>query len=98
MLTFSSKPAAPRSRRPAANGPGAGLAPLSAQSPQAIPTPRLMSAPADEPVESDWADDTVTPKGWHDSSNELRRGLEVTENVPLDALPPEWLAPPPRRR
>lgn len=28
--------------------------------------------------------------GWHDSSWMLRRGLEVIENLPPEALPPEW--------
>ena len=28
--------------------------------------------------------------GWHDSSWMLRRGLDVTEDLPTDAIPPEW--------
>lgn len=46
--------------------------------------------PAGEPVD----DDSVLPedaaqKGWYDSSMDLRRGLDVTEDVPLDSLPPD---------
>ena len=96
MLTFSSKPRSSRVQRqpPAGNGPGPGLAPLSSQR----PAPRLVVV--DEPVDSDSFEEAVLNKGWHDSSSELKRGLDVTENVPLDALPPEWRAPfaPSRRR
>ncbi len=28
--------------------------------------------------------------GWHDSSWMLRRGLDVTEDLPTEAIPPEW--------
>jgi hypothetical protein len=33
--------------------------------------------------------DPVGP-GWHDSSWDLRTGLDVIEDLPLEALPPEW--------
>ena len=28
--------------------------------------------------------------GWHDSSWMLRRGLDVVEGLPAEAIPPEW--------
>jgi hypothetical protein len=28
--------------------------------------------------------------GWHDSSWALRTGLDVSEDLPLESLPPEW--------
>ena len=31
--------------------------------------------------------------GWYSSSLELMDGLEVTEDVPLDALPTDWTDP-----
>jgi hypothetical protein len=34
--------------------------------------------------------DAANGAGWHASSIELREGLEVTENLPLDSLPAEW--------
>ena len=33
--------------------------------------------------------ETMGP-GWHDSSWMLRRGLDVTEDLPAEAIPPEW--------
>jgi hypothetical protein len=41
--------------------------------------------------------DAADGAGWHASSIELREGLEVTENLPLDSLPAEWAdsLPPP---
>ena len=35
-------------------------------------------------------DDEPMGCGWHESSWMLRKGLDVIEDVPLQALPPEW--------
>lgn len=40
---------------------------------------------------ADAEDDDAGP-GWYDSSRELRRGLQVREGEPGDALLAEWLA------
>ena len=38
-----------------------------------------------------WSIDQETMgTGWHDSSWLLRRGLDVIEGLPSEALPPEW--------
>jgi hypothetical protein len=74
MLTFSAK-GRPRARQPDNRlSPGRGLAPLSS------------SPSAEEPPQQE---DVAPPKGWHDSSSDLKRGLHVVENVPLDSLPAE---------
>lgn len=96
MLTFTSKPRGPRARRQPADGPGAGLAPLSALAPHAAAPLAAYSPPlaaVADPVDSELPDEAIARRGWHDSSNELKRGLDVTEDVPLDALPPELRAP-----
>jgi hypothetical protein len=31
------------------------------------------------------------PQSWHDSTWDLRRGLDVVEEVPGELLPAEWL-------
>ena len=85
MLTFSAKPRSARARRQLQprTGPGPGLAPL------------WRSPGVDEPMDSQQsaeAEETAVLKGWHDSSVELKRGLDVTEDVPLDALPPDVLS------
>jgi hypothetical protein len=40
-------------------------------------------------MDSELPDEEISLKGWHDSSGELKRGLDVTEDVPLEALPPD---------
>ena len=53
----------------------------------------LALAPVDSASRSDAAwtiDQEAMGAGWHDSSWMLRRGLDVTEGVPADAIPPEW--------
>jgi hypothetical protein len=77
MLTFSAKGRLRARQSDPRHSPGRGLAPLS-------------SPPgADEPPPQE---DAAPPKGWHDSSSDLRRGLHVVEDVPLDSLPPELRA------
>ena len=34
--------------------------------------------------------DRPPANGWHDSTWDLRRGLEVVEDIPFDLLPAEW--------
>ena len=35
-------------------------------------------------------DSEAAGSGWHESSWQLRRGLQVDENPPPEAIPPEW--------
>jgi hypothetical protein len=57
------------------------------------------SGEAGERMDSELPDEQYAHKGWHDSSGELKRGLDVTEDVPLEALPPDLRAGfVPRRR
>ena len=59
------------------------------------------SEPGTEGTDSAYHDTSVLPedaaRGWHDSSMELRRGLDVTEDVSVDTLPNDP-APAPKRR
>ena len=89
MLTFSSKPRGLRPRR----------VPTHAEARRGL----WRRCRSREP----WPNRSITKrpktrlrcKGWHDSSGELKRGLDVTENVPLDTLPAELRADfTPRRR
>lgn len=75
MLTFSSRPR-PRNRRDGRPRQPAGLAPLA---PPVDPIP-VDSVLPEEPMSAE-------QRGWHNSSMELRRGLEIVEEVPLDTLP-----------
>ena len=53
----------------------------------------LALVPMDSELRSDatWSiDQEAMGAGWHDSSWMLRKGLDVTEGVPLEAVPPEW--------
>lgn len=76
MLTFSAKPRRRNVTSRSRSNLEPGLAPGAPQR-------------ADEPVDPAAAldADSVPNRGWHDSSMELRRGLEVVEDLPLDALP-----------
>ncbi len=97
MLTFSAKP---RRRHPTSRtGAGAGLAPLSSRHERSSDEPAEPLPPQrEEPAAPD--DDSQPNRNWHDSSMELRRGLDVFEDLPLDALPEDErqrLTTPPRR-
>ena len=81
MLTFSAKPRRRPSTSRSTQGPG--LAPLT---PQPAAAPQRLDEP-DDPLAAADAHDSLPNRGWHDSSMELRRGLEVLEDVPLDTLP-----------
>ena len=77
MLTFSSRPRvrAIRRERDQRVRQGPGLAPLST---------------ASEPVDTDptpLIDDPAEQRGWHNSSIELRRGLDIVEDIELNTLP-----------
>jgi hypothetical protein len=81
MLTFSAKPRRRHTTSHTTTGPG--LAPLTSQS---VAAPQRADEPVDPLAAAD-EQDSVPNRGWHDSSMELKRGLEVLEDVPLDALP-----------
>lgn len=88
MLTFSAKP---RRRHPTSRtSAGAGLAPLSVRqtSRRQHEEPAESLPPQREEQETSAFDDESQPnRNWHDSSMELRRGLDVVEDLSLDALP-----------
>lgn len=68
------------------------------------PKPRrdsLLNPPATpasvDPVREDEADmdelaESLRQRGWYDSSRDLRRGLDVIEDLPMDLLPEELRA------
>ena len=53
-------------------------------------TPSHEALPAHEAASAWSIDDEPTDSSWHDSSWTLRKGLQVIEGAPADALPPEW--------
>lgn len=62
-------------------------------------TPLMPAAPAVgiEPVRDDEAAmdelaESLRQRGWYDSSRELRHGLDVIEDLPMDLLPDELKA------
>jgi hypothetical protein len=81
MLTFSAKPR--RRLTTSSHGTqGPGLAPLASQ-----PADPQRVEESVDPLTAADAQDSMPNRGWHDSSMELKRGLDVLEDVPLDALP-----------
>jgi hypothetical protein len=51
----------------------------------------LVETVRDAPGDPAWSiEQEPMGPGWHDSSRMLRRGLEVIEGAPAEALPPEW--------
>lgn len=99
MISFSSKPRSTRTRqarpsreasaspqpkatRAAPAASAAGMAPLVAADPTRDDEADNAAALADAD-----ADAVAVRRGWHDSSMELRRGLDVYEDLPMDTLP-----------
>jgi hypothetical protein len=82
MLSFSGRSSTVRIGRSGRSGVGAGLAPLT---------------PVDRPPQPEAAQEAPperpAPGGWLDSSLELQQGLEVTEGLSPDELPPEFSKP-----
>jgi len=51
----------------------------------------LSLVPKEEDVANAWSiDQEPMGSSWHDSSWMLRKGLEVIEGVPMEAVPTEW--------
>lgn len=100
MISFTSKPRSTRTRnvrssRETAASPGPTHATKSAPAAGAAGMAPLV---APDPVRDDEADNAAAAasadadavavrRGWHDSSMELRRGLDVYEDLPMDTLP-----------
>ena len=51
----------------------------------------LSLVPKEEDVANAWSiDQEPMGSSWHDSSWMLRKGLDVIEGLPPEAIPPEW--------
>jgi hypothetical protein len=91
MISFSSKPRQNRQRTPIRN-------PLSSDAVRRPEAPNAPGGRSSSSTEPDRDDELVDLEhlteafafrgGWHDSSMDLRRGLDTAE-VPLDTLPDE---------
>jgi hypothetical protein len=89
MISFSTKPRQSRPRAAGRVGPAADVAKRPA-----APSVAAAKAPGfaeperdDELVDLEHLTEAAAfRRGWHDSSMELRRGLE-TQEIPLDTLP-----------
>ncbi len=59
---------------------------------EAEPAPTALAlVPTENEVRSGWSiDDEAMGPGWHDSSWMLKKGLDVVEDPPPGAIPPEW--------
>ena len=59
---------------------------------EAEPAPTALAlVPTETEVRSGWSiDDEAMGPGWHDSSWMLKKGLDVVEDPPPGAIPPEW--------
>jgi len=54
-------------------------------------TAGLALVPTDEPTAPQSIEqEPLSGPGWHDSSWMLKQGLDVDENPPAEAIPPEW--------
>jgi hypothetical protein len=92
MLSFSGRSSTVRiGRSGRSSGVGAGLAPLTP-----IDRPPLPEERSDVRATQDTQEappERSAPGGWLDSSLELQQGLEVTEGLSPDELPPEFSKP-----
>ena len=81
-MMFSPKP--PRGQKPRILVPAQPLIPVA---------PVVGVEPVrDDEAEMDELAESLRQRGWYDSSRELRHGLDVIEDLPMDLLPEELRA------
>jgi hypothetical protein len=95
MLSFSGRSSTVRiGRSGRSSSVGAGLAPLTPVDRPPLPEERSdVRATQDTQDTQEAPPERSAPGGWLDSSLELQQGLEVTEGLSPDELPPEFSKP-----